>query len=761
MATPLNWLGLVLSKPHKAWERHYASENTSTRLKLRFLYYLCLSFFILNLPFFIITIIKYLGSDSPQHRHHITLLSELLLQLFYVFCLILISKGFYRVISQVFVYVITILVWVPIFMSKAEPELRQLFHVYIILIIATIPLIISEKRQTILIITILNLGLSVLFHQFYLGHTLANPDYIITMALPIIIIGVLSFFVFSINQKALEQANAEVKAKAEIEICLAENERKYREMNELLPQTIFECNLRGFITYVNKKGLSQFGYTQNDVQSGVNILDTVHPVDKERALQNVGKVITGAPNSGNQYLAIRKDGSTFPVEIYATPIIEEGKPKGMRGVIIDISARIKAEEEKKELDERFEAMIEFLPYVVMVTDYEGRFVVVNQAFCNEFGCTRHEAIGKTAAELGYIIDETVQQLAFEMIQQFGKAENLEARVVKKDGSVGYAYFSTKVVKINNKAMLLSSSVNITQKKLIDHELELHQKHLETLVKDRTEELGALNEELQAANTELFDKNNIIASQNLELKQAIEDLKETQGQLIQSEKMASLGILTAGVAHEINNPLNFIVGGYTILEEYFTENNSLDDPKVAFILNSIKTGVERVTKIVSSLNEFSRGNTSFNEICSVHSILDNCLIMLNNNLLHRIEVQKNYASTELTLLGNSGKLHQVFLNILKNAIQSIDGEGRITITTTETPNIVMVEISDTGMGIEPNIMHRILDPFFTTKDPGHGTGLGLSITYSIIKEHHGDLKFESEPGKGTKVTINFTTTSFSE
>ena len=285
--------------------------------------------------------------------------------------------------------------------------------------------------------------------------------------------------------------------------------------------------------------------------------------------------------------------------------------------------------------------------------------------------------------------------------------------------------------------------------------------LEKLVRERTlelevinDELETTNEELEATNEELYSKNEIINKQNEELKSTLNYLKEAQVQLIQSEKMASLGILTAGVAHELNNPLNFISGAYEGLKNYFKDNQVIASEAVPILLNSIKTGVERATEIVVGLNQFSRHNKLMNEECNIHSIIENCLAILYNQYKNRIDVKKKLNAKKNCIQGNVGKLHQVFINIISNAIQSISDKGEIRIKTEVENNYIRIEISDTGCGIERVNMDKITDPFFTTKDPGKGTGLGLSISYSIIEEHHGKLKFQSEIKKGTIVKIDF-------
>jgi signal transduction histidine kinase len=296
-----------------------------------------------------------------------------------------------------------------------------------------------------------------------------------------------------------------------------------------------------------------------------------------------------------------------------------------------------------------------------------------------------------------------------------------------------------------------SAFDLLKEKYSRHEKILIQAYKS--IKDKEEELNQLNEELHLVNQELNDKNEIINTQNNELKATLKHLKDTQHQLLQTEKMASLGILTAGVAHEINNPLNYILGGYVGLENYFNEIGLQQDETIKTLLDGIKTGVNRAADIVLGLNQFSRDSKNNNEICDIHSIIDNCLLMLNYQLDHRINLKKEYAKDIPFISGNVGKLHQVFTNILSNAIQSIESKGKISITTQKKEENLLIKITDTGSGISDEDLPKITDPFFTTKDPGKGTGLGLSITYKIIQEHKGKIEFHSTINKGTRVHIS--------
>ncbi len=238
--------------------------------------------------------------------------------------------------------------------------------------------------------------------------------------------------------------------------------------------------------------------------------------------------------------------------------------------------------------------------------------------------------------------------------------------------------------------------------------------------------------------------------NKELRSALGNLEKTQDQLVETEKMASLGVLASGITHEINNPLNFIKGGVQALESEMREVQGTNEIQPYFKI--INEGVGRAADIVKSLSHFSRETAKMSETCDIHEILDNCLLMLENKLKHRIEVVRAYGADAMDMKGNAGRLHQAFLNVLANAEQAILDSGEIRISTRINEDQLEVIIADTGVGISPENLSKINDPFFTTKPPGVGTGLGLSITYNILREHQGTIDVNSTPGEGTTFLI---------
>lgn len=268
----------------------------------------------------------------------------------------------------------------------------------------------------------------------------------------------------------------------------------------------------------------------------------------------------------------------------------------------------------------------------------------------------------------------------------------------------------------------------------------------------------------------------------ELEEANLKLKETQTMMVHSEKMRSLGELVAGIAHEINNPINFIYGNIMILDNYqkdlialidkYTSVEQQIDPAsvkdindfkqkidmdflrddIGDLIKSCMEGVERTKNIILDLKNFSRMDEMVFSECNVPKEIDTTLNILNNKIKNRITVHKDYEENLPKIEAYGGQINQVFMNILDNAQSAIKGVGDIYITTKKVDDSICIQFQDTGCGIKPENLNKIFEPFYTTKPVGQGTGLGMSIAYRVIEAHNGKISVESEIGKGTKITI---------
>jgi two-component system NtrC family sensor kinase len=234
-----------------------------------------------------------------------------------------------------------------------------------------------------------------------------------------------------------------------------------------------------------------------------------------------------------------------------------------------------------------------------------------------------------------------------------------------------------------------------------------------------------------------------------VRQRTEELVAMQARVAQSERLASLGMLAAGVAHEVNNPL----GGILALTGLTVEDMAEDDPNRENLEEVIRQ-TERCRDIVKGLLDFSRQSKSHTELVDLNKVLEDTLFLLTKQaLFFNIKLVQNLAPDLPRVMADGSQFQQVFMNILMNAVQAMEERGAIAIVTRHgTPDCVEVAISDTGQGIPPDQIDRIFDPFFTTKASGKGTGLGLSIAYGIVTTHGGSISVRSEVGKGSTFTI---------
>jgi signal transduction histidine kinase len=297
-----------------------------------------------------------------------------------------------------------------------------------------------------------------------------------------------------------------------------------------------------------------------------------------------------------------------------------------------------------------------------------------------------------------------------------------------------------------------------------------------------------NEKLFFAEKQVKEALELEKKRREELNLVLENLKGAQSQLVHSEKMASLGQLTAGIAHEINNPINFISSGMKsieftidavreILSKYDQLENGIDKAEqilkevrelkedheyeeimseLDVMIRDVNYGVTRTIEIVKGLRVFSRLDEEEMKRANINENLDATLVLLRNKTKNRVKLSKFYDEKMHEIDCYPGQLNQVFMNIINNAIQAIPEEkedGEISLYTEETPDEIIVRIKDNGVGIPEEVKGRIWEPFFTTKAVGVGTGLGMSISYSIIEKHHGKIQLESEVGKGTEFIIS--------
>lgn len=542
------------------------------------------------------------------------------------------------------------------------------------------------------------------------------------------------------------------------ELALQEREAQYRFITENMMDVVWVMDVkRRRFAYLSPSVFQQRGYTAEEAMNQ-SFEEILTPESSEKAYRLIKQRIDShLINTKHLYSEVneleqyRKDGSIYPVELATTITFDDqNKPLQIIGITRDISERKRAEQKFIESENRYRSLFENAnDAIIIIKDY--RFIDCNSHSLVVYGCKREEIIGQSPMMFSPETQPSGEEsrtaaLRYMDAALMGVPQRFEWVHTRLDKTPFYAEVSLNRLETNGEVFLTAFVRDTTEKKNNDIELARYRDKLEDLVIERTDELATTNEELIATNEELYlQKETLTATLN--------KLTNAQDRLIQAEKMASLGVLAAGIAHEINNPLNFIASGIYGFEAYFEDHHNGMDETVKCHLNAMYEGVRRASEIVKSLNQYSRSSGSAFESCNVNAILDNCTTMLSSQLKNRVEVTKQYA-TKCTVTGNEGRLHQAFLNILSNACQAIEKTGTIRIATRYDDKSAIVEITDNGGGIPAEILPKIFDPFFTTKDPGQGTGLGLSISLNIIKEHGGTIDIDSVRDAGTAVRISF-------
>jgi two-component system, NtrC family, sensor kinase len=435
---------------------------------------------------------------------------------------------------------------------------------------------------------------------------------------------------------------------------------------------------------------------------------------------------------------------------------ELGRPSRMVGTQTDINA-------SRLREERLSALVEVIPDLIFRMRVDGTYL---DARCNdpaELAVPAEQLIGLNIREL-----PAPSSFVEGVLEHVGRAVREGTLVLYEyDLEVprGRQYYEARIVRGGpDDAVCIIR--NITERKEAEQrlreqeeELRRHRDRLEELVQSRTEKLL----------------------------QATRELEARQMQLIQSEKMASLGQMAAGVAHEINNPVSYVMSNLGRMDEYaqslmpllrmqrelLASQEEVQGPPMELLarmreqweqedmeflvedlpdlIKESLVGTHRIKEIVQSLKSFAREDTSEPQWVDVNAELESTLKMVRNELKYKCEVKRDYGVLP-PVRGHPTQLSQVFTNLLVNGAQAMEKWGEIRVGTRLEGGEVVVEIADTGKGMTPETLSKLFTPFFTTKPRGQGTGLGLSISYAIITQHQGRIEVRSEPGQGSTFTL---------
>lgn len=508
------------------------------------------------------------------------------------------------------------------------------------------------------------------------------------------------------------------------------SEEQFRKMVEYANDAIFTIDPKdGTILYANLKA-EQFCQLGKSDLIGEPIWK-FHPESEHQAARDLFETVVSTGEAPNTELNLkRSDGSTITVDV-SSSIITYGTHKVIQRICHDITNRKILEEGNKRLLANFKHILDMMPVGFGVKENVGGNATV--AFEN-----------KKLKEMFHSEGDDHDQ-DHDHWHIVGKCDKAKGRIIIDDNG-GYVeehelddgriyQFTINYIRdINNTWRELQIVRDVTKRRKLERELVLAKETLEQKVLERTREL-----------------------------------REKQTQLVQSEKMAALGSLVAGVAHEINTPMGALRSNNDLFirlvrrlrssmlkETEQGESSSIETLKKYFAnieqLNNVnRTASERIIEIVNSLRSFARLDQADRDSVDIHEGLESTITLLHHELKNRVTLTKDYnLRSEISCYPN--QINQVFMNILVNASQAIVDKGTIGIRTSQDKDNAIIEFSDSGPGISIENLKRIFDPGFTTKGVGVGTGLGLSIVHQIIEHHGGRIECETEKGLGTTFRI---------
>jgi PAS domain S-box-containing protein len=474
---------------------------------------------------------------------------------------------------------------------------------------------------------------------------------------------------------------------------LAESEKRFRELADLLPQIVFETDEKGNLTFGNRAGFALTGHSQEDLDRGLNALELFLPEDRSRARDRISRVLSGESSAGTEYMVLRRDGSTFPVIIHTSAILSGGRAVGLRGIAIDITERKRAEEELRAAKERLDYVVASNPAVIFTgkphsdfKDFDITYMSPNVA--SMLGYEPREFIDDPKFWDRHVHPEDGPRALAEIPRLFRDGHlSSDQRFMHKDGRYVWIHAEATVMrdKTGNPLEVIGYWTDVTEQK-------------------RMEEA-----------------------------------------ILKSERLAAVGELATMVAHDLRNPLTGISGAAYHLKKKLGPSA---DQKSREMFDLIDKDVEYANKILGDLLEYS-GEVRL-EVSETNpgSIIAQALA--------KVEIPGNVRILDLAkdsphFVADTEKMTRVFVNLIKNAVEAMPQGGELTIRSEESDGNLRLNFSDTGTGITEDAMGRIWTPFYTTK--AKGMGLGLSISKRITEAHKGHISLESTVGKGTTITVS--------
>ena len=478
------------------------------------------------------------------------------------------------------------------------------------------------------------------------------------------------------------------------------SEEDYRRLFEHVGCGVYISSKKGKFLNANQAALDMLNYGSKEEFLKIDITKDLYLRPKDRRkfqdmIERDGNVIDYEVGFK------RKDGSPIPVLLTShVRYDQQGNVLGYEGLIVDESHRKQMEKKLREAHDFFNMIIQSSPNAIMAADMKGNISIWNRASEETLGYKSEETIGRM--NITNIYPEGVAKEIMEMMRSpeyggVGKLRSYPMVYVRRDGKIVEGNLSAAIIYDAKGKEVASVGIFVD----LEERLEMERK-----------------------------------------------LRQTQEQLLQSEKLAAMGRLTSQIAHELNNPLYGIMNTLELMKTEIPPES-----KRRRILEMALSETVRLTEMLRKMLSFSRPDEEERQPADINTILDEILLLHEKQLReHSIRISSAFAEDLGMVYASKNQLRQVFLNMISNARDAMPEGGTLTVTTRAEEDNVHIEISDTGMGIRKENLSKIFDTFFTTKDSIKDVGLGLSVCYGFIKDHGGDIKVKSEWGSGTTFTI---------
>jgi PAS domain S-box-containing protein len=854
----------------------YKASDYIIQLRAKFIFRLCFALLCAIVLMISFKIVSY-QSGIINNREYLSILFPLLgIFLIIFFCLLLLILGYYKISANIMPLSIILLVWQRMFFIENEPFIRSDNIVYILAVLSMLPLLVGNRKIITLYFTVNFLILCAfvifLYAQNHLNKT-EIYDYLIDVSISLVFLGIVGYNIYSINSRALERVENDIAKREEAERALRQSEKKYREMTDLLPQIVYESDMEGNITYINRAGLAcfecteedikqgenlfsfivekefakdnisrihngirignqytaikkngekfpvrvyssyieeegkpvglrgvisdisdwknaeealrasekkfremalllpqvvyesdlnanltyinqagtaMFGYTDEDISRGMSVIDAIVKEEQPRLIKTIQSILKGEKTQGNPYTARRKDGSTFPVQIYSSVILGDEGPVGFRGIVYDVSDLMKAEEEIRQSQKLFKTLVEATPVSVSLTDMEGRYILANKKFLDFVALPLERVLSKTSKEIGLQFDEEDYENFRKQLLNKGHIDNIEATIFDRNDNRVDMFLSASVIQLNDQIAILQSTIDITETKEHERELDLYRKHLEIMVKERTEEVALANnelhlviEKLNATNKQLMNQKKLLVENNNQLKKLIAT----------KDRFFSI------IAHDLKNPISALMGFSSLLVQNFDKYN--EEKKMKFTRLIEGTSIHTY-ELLLNLLQWSRsqsGDLIYQPISIAPVVLIDEIISSLEEMLISKELKTSISlETEVEITVDKNMLLTILRNITINAIKYSPrgGEIKFVVKPYDTDQIAIL-IIDQGIGMNQQLIHDLFKIERKVQSmPGteeeKGTGLGLIVCKEFIDLNKGQIIVESKPGKGSTFKI---------